>query len=816
MPLPESNSTLLLKSVIIYYITSLAFKGCQLQKKSITCSTTIHAEHIHVHGVVQGVGFRPTVWHLAKRFELTGNVSNDGDGIVIKVQGIDTAIDTFVQCLMDEKPALARIDSIERRTHTISASLDNDFEIISSTHSIANTGVTADAATCDKCIEDIFDPTNCRYGYPFTNCTHCGPRLSIIRGIPYDRAQTSMAKFTLCPSCEQEYNSADDRRFHAQPNACPDCGPECWLTDKNGNKLTTSSVIADAAAYLNEQSIVAIKGIGGFHLAVDACNEKAVQHLRNRKQRRSKPFALMAKNMAMIEHYCHVNEQERELLTSSAAPVVLLEKKQQISLANNIAPGHNTLGFMLPYSPLHHLLLNDIDHPIVLTSANAAHEPQCIDNNDALTRLVDIADYFLLHNRDIENRVDDSVMRLMAGQPQFLRRARGFAPHSIVLPEGFNSAPQLLAMGGELKNTFCLLKNGHAVLSQHIGDLENYPTYEDYRQNINLYETLFQHQADFLAVDAHPEYLSTKAGHDIAQERGVELQSIQHHHAHIASCLADNHYPLNGEAVLGIALDGLGYGDDNTLWGGEFLLADYEQSERLAHFKPIALLGGTIAMKQPWRNTYAHLQTCLGWDWVSQQYAELDLVKKLSQKPLTTFDAMLAKNMNCPLASSAGRLFDAVAAAVGICPEQLQYEGQAAIELEASITVQAWLDVQHSAYPFSLEDGVLDPSPMWKALLKDLSDGIGVATISARFHKGLSLAVQQLASQLANEKVIKAIALSGGVFQNKTLFEDVKKGLEQQQFTVLAHNQVPANDGGIALGQAVITATRIMRKQQCV
>ncbi|PHS25926.1 MAG: carbamoyltransferase HypF [Methylophaga sp.] len=787
-------------------------------KESITTVNTTHAEHIRVCGNIQGVGFRPTVWRLAQQFELTGCVSNDGNGVLIKVQGSQNDIDDFVQNLVDLKPTLARIDSIDRQSQAIADDLANHFEIVPSIQSTANTGVIADAATCAECISDIFDPNNRRYVYPFTNCTHCGPRLSIIRGIPYDRSQTSMAQFTLCADCEQEYNSPENRRFHAQANACPNCGPECWLADKSGNKLSTSSAIVDTAEYLKANSIVAIKGIGGFHLAVNACNEHAVQRLRDRKQRPCKPFALMAKDMAMIEHYCHVNEQERALLTSSAAPIVLLERKQHRLLANNIAPEQNTLGFMLPYSPLHHLLLSEFDHPIILTSANATHEPQCIENKDALARLASIADYFLLHNRDIENRVDDSVMRIMGGQPQFLRRARGHAPHSIVLPDGFDKAPHILALGGELKNTFCLLKNGYAVLSQHIGDLENYPTYKDYRHNINLYETLFQHQAAFLAVDAHPEYLSTKAGHEIAQQRGIELQSIQHHHAHIASCLADNHYPLGGEAVLGIALDGLGYGDDNTLWGGEFLLADYYQSERLAHFKPIALLGGTIAMKQPWRNTYAHLQTCLGWAWVNKHYADLELVQKLSKKPLATFDAMLVKNMNCPLTSSAGRLFDAVAAAVGICSEQIQYEGQAAIELEANITEKSWskVNIEQEAYPFSLEEGVLDPSPMWRVLLEDLSKAIDSATISARFHKGLSLTVQQLASQLAKENKVRTIVLSGGVFQNKTLFEDVKQGLEQKQFTVLVHNEVPANDGGIALGQAVIVATRIMRKEQCV
>jgi len=787
-----------------------------LQQKSITTADTLHAEHIHVHGIVQGVGFRPTVWRLAQKFELVGHVSNDGDGVMIMVQGEQDAVDAFVQSLVNEKPLLARIDSIKRKSQSASEKIVDSFEIIASTATRANTGVTADAATCADCISDIFDPNNRRYGYPFTNCTHCGPRLSIIHGIPYDRAQTSMAKFSMCPSCEQEYYSECDRRFHAQPNACPSCGPNCWLTDKNGKELTSEFVIKATADYLKAGKIVAIKGIGGFHLAIDASNEQAVLCLRDRKQRPRKPFALMAKNIDMIERYCQVSEREKELLMSSAAPIVLLAIKQHSPWLKNVAPGQNTLGFMLPYSPLHHLLVSELEQPLVLTSANSAHEPQCTDNDDALTSLAEIADYFLLHNRDIDNRVDDSVTRLMAEEPQFLRRARGYAPQSIVLPAGFENSPPILAMGGELKNTFCLLENGNAVLSQYMGDLENYSTYKDYQHSIELYQKLFQHQPTVLAVDAHPEYLSTKLGHDLAAERSIELQTIQHHHAHIAACLIDNNYALEAEPVLGIVLDGLGYGDDGTLWGGEFLLANYQQSRRLASLKPVALLGGTVAMIQPWRNTYAHLQACLGWDWVQEHYADLKLVHLLADKALATFDAMLAKKMNCPLASSAGRLFDAVAAAVGICSEQIQYEGQAAIELEACITQQAWDDAQHMPYPFLLREGELDPTFMWKALLKDLSLKLDITFISARFHKGLSLAVQELACQLATDNKLKTIALSGGVFQNKTLFEDVKHGLEQRSFTVLSHHHIPSNDGGLALGQAAIAATRIMRKEQCV
>ncbi len=771
-------------------------------------------EHIYVRGIVQGVGFRPTVWHLAQQLKLRGDVSNNGGGVLIRMQGKQAAIDTFVGELLNNKPALARIDSIDRQPQSSAELLADTFEIISSSHTEANTGVLADAALCQHCLDEIVNPDNRRYHYPFTNCTHCGPRLSIIQGVPYDRTQTTMAKFIQCEACEQEYSTPHDRRFHAQPNACPECGPQCWLTDKTGNKLSTETAVIAAAHFLNNQHIVAIKGIGGFHLAVDATDQKAVLQLRERKQRPRKPFAIMARDLAMIEQYCHINEQERVLLMSAAAPVVLLEKKQDATLAEAVAPGQNTLGFMLPYSPLHHLLLNAVSQPIILTSANIADEPQCIDNNDALSKLADIADYFLLHNRDIANRVDDSVVRVMADEPQVLRRGRGYAPHSLILAEGFKLSADVLAMGGELKNTFCMLKNGEAVLSQHMGDLENYATYTDYKHNIVLYKQLFQHHEKAIAVDLHPEYLSTKAGIERVGKDNTPLESIQHHHAHIASCLADNQYPFGTEAVLGIVLDGLGMGEKNELWGGEFLFADYENSKRLAHFRAIALIGGTIAMKQPWRNSYAHLHACLGWDWVNTHFAELDIVQFLNQKPLATFNAMLEKKLNCPLVSSAGRLFDAVAAAVGICIEHIQYEGQAAIELETCITQSAWQQAQQSAYPFLITDGVLDPAPMWRALLSDLANMVEPATISARFHKGLSLAIQQMATQLANSHSINTIALSGGVFQNKTLFEDVKQGLEQQ-FTVLTHKNVPANDGGLALGQAVIAATRIMRKQQC-
>jgi len=771
----------------------------------------ISTEKIVVQGIVQGVGFRPKVWHLAQELKLQGDVSNNGSGVVIHVKGFEHCINEFVQNIVNQKPPLARIDKIQRSKLVPTYPFSNSFVITPSTQSSSNTGIMADAATCKDCKNDIFEESNRRFHYPFTNCTHCGPRLSIIRNIPYDRAHTSMSSFPMCTFCNKEYELKSDRRFHAQPNACPECGPRCWLVDNLGKDVETKNAINKTAEYLLAGKIVAIKGIGGFHLAVLASSEIAVNTLRQRKKRPSKPFALMAKNIAMIEKYCVVSKQEKSLLESSGAPIVLLTKKEDSDLAKNIANNQTTLGFMLPNSPLHHLLFSYITEPIILTSANISHEPPCIENDDALLKLKNIADYFLLHDRVIENRVDDSIVRILNDSPQFMRRARGYAPQSFILPEGFNKSPQILALGGELKNTFCLIKNGQAVVSQHMGDLENYATYCDFLHNLTLYKNLFSHDPEHVVVDAHPEYISNKAGIEISTEQNINLHLIQHHHAHVASCLADNQYDLHNKPVLGIVLDGLGYGDDQTLWGGEFLIADYVESKRVAHLKPVALIGGSMAMKQPWRNLYAQLSSCLGWQWVKEHHQEAIVVQQLSEKPLNTLDAMLDKKINSPLASSAGRLFDAVAASVGLCFDNIEYEGQAAIELEGKITKTSWEKVQTHAYPFNISKGIVDPSPMWKALLIDLNRSVSIADISARFHKGLSLVIQKLAHKLTNEHNIETIVLSGGVFQNKTLFEDIHKGLSKTGLSVLSHKNIPANDGGISLGQAAVVAARLMK-----
>jgi hydrogenase maturation protein HypF len=760
-------------------------------------------EAIRVRGLVQGVGFRPHAFRLAADCGLCGEVWNDAEGVLVQIWGPEVARRRFRRRLRDEAPPLARIDTLE--TLPLSAPPPRGFRILASHAGAVRTGVVPDAATCPACLAEIRDPDDRRHRYPFTNCTHCGPRLSIVRRIPYDRAGTSMAEFTMCRACQAEYADPTDRRFHAQPNACACCGPKVWL---EGARAAGAEPIAAARALLAAGEIVAIKGVGGFHLAADATDAEAVQRLRARKRRYHKPFALMAGGLEVIQRYCAVNEDERALLESPAAPIVILAADGPERVAADVAPGQRTLGFMLPYTPLHHLLLEGLDRPIVLTSGNLSEEPQCTGNEAARAKLSGIADHLLMHDRAIVNRVDDSVIRVMDGAPRVLRRARGYAPAPLPLPEGFASAPALLAMGGELKSTFCVVQDGRATLSQHIGDLEDAATYADYRASLALYRSLLEHDPLIIAVDQHPDYLSTKLG----RELGHEVVAVQHHHAHIAACLAENGVSLAAGPVLGVALDGLGYGEDGTIWGGEFLLADYRGCTRLAHLRPVPMVGGVQAIREPWRNAYAQIRAALGWERFAREHADLELCADLRNRPLATLDAMLAKGLNCPLSSSCGRLFDAVAAALGICRAQACYEGQAAIELEASVDAAA-LDAAGDGYPFVIEraggQSVLDPGPMWPALLADLARGTPVPVIAARFHLGLTEAILELVCALSRGRV-DTVALSGGVFQNRLLFERVSGGLRERGFSVLSHRLVPANDGGLALGQAAIAAARAL------
>ena len=763
---------------------------------------------LRIRGQVQGVGFRPAVWHVANKLGLSGDVRNDGEGVLVRLYGTRSALQDFVPALQAASPPLARIDRIE--TSALPFAAREGFEIIASGGGPAITPVTPDAATCPHCLAEIRDPANRRYRYPFTNCTHCGPRLSIVHAIPYDRRHTSMAGFELCEHCAREYGSPADRRFHAQPNACPACGPAAWLQDQHGRHR--GDAIGEAARRLNRGQIIALKGIGGFHLLCDARHAEAVQRLRTRKQRPAKPFALMARDIEQLRDYALADAAETELLLSPAAPVVLLPARSDRSLPESIAPGQNKLGFMLPYSPLHHLLLDAVAGPLVATSGNIGGLPPCTDNEQALQQLARVADAFVLHDRNIVNRVDDSVARRVAGQTRLVRRARGYAPAPIALPAGFAAAPQLLALGSELKNTFCLLQEGQAILSQHMGDLENLQTYDDYLHNLTLYRQLYQHRPAALAIDLHPDYLSSKLGRQMAWEQNLPVLEIQHHHAHLASCLAENHWPLDAGPVMGIVLDGIGMGDDGTLWGGEILLAGYRGYRRLAHLTPLPLPGGMQAMRQPWRNLLVQLRHAFGDDWKA---AATPLSRLLNDHPVAAIESMLERDLNSPLASSSGRLFDAVAAALAICHDHISYEGQAAIELEALTDIAHCREQQAQAYRLAVhhveqDRRIIDPASLWPALLTDIDAGADPGTISARFHAGLAGSFAEAAIVLARCCEVQHVALSGGVLQNSLLSTLLQETLQQAGLKVFTHQTVPANDGGLALGQAAIAAAQIM------
>ncbi len=784
---------------------------------------------IRVRGRVQGVGFRPTVWRLAREQGLRGEVLNDADGVLVRIGGSTRAIADFIARMHREPPPLARIDQIE--THAFFGPLPNEFRIADSVDGPTHTEVAPDAAICATCAREVLDPFERRYRYPFTNCTHCGPRFSIVTGIPYDRAQTTMAAFPMCEACLGEYREPSNRRFHAEAIACHTCGPKAKLVRLDGRAVSFDqhSMLDDVDAVcglMQKGEIVAIKGIGSYQLACDATRDDVVARLRLLKRRDAKPFALMARDLDIIRRYCAVGDEDERLLASPEAPIVLLPANGPERLPEAIAPGLATLGFMLPTTPLHLLILRRMNRPVVMTSGNLSDEPQVISDGQARERLGNIASYALIHDREIANRIDDSVVRVMAGRPRLLRRARGYAPSPIKLPPGFETAPELLAFGGELKATFCLVKDGEAILSQHQGDLEDASTFDDYRKNLALYRQIFDHAPVALVADRHPEYLSTKLAHASAPAAELALIEVQHHHAHVASCLAENAYPLAAPPVLGILLDGLGLGDNDStrarVWGGEFLLADYRRYERLGTFKPVAMPGGAAAVREPWRNLYAQLMAEMGWAQFAMNFAELELHDYLAGKPRATLDAMIKNGVNAPLASSCGRLFDAVSAALGLCREHQAYEGEAAARLEAIVDEDTLAHEDEAlAYPLTIPNlfgsglPYIEPIAMWNAILGDLILKTPVPIVAARFHKGLAKAIVAMTRKLARRDDASGprfdtIALSGGCFQNRILFEDIVRRLEAEDFTVLSHALVPANDGGLALGQAAIGAAQLI------
>lgn len=771
---------------------------------------------IRARGIVQGVGFRPNIWRLAHQYQLSGKVWNDAQGVMIHAFGSETNLEAFIRAIPEQQPPLARLDNLEVSMLNESSPLDGEFQIVASLSGRAETPIAADAATCPDCLAEITDPNNRRYAYPFSNCTHCGPRLSIIRQVPYDRCHTSMDIFPMCPQCQQEYNDPANRRFHAQANCCPDCGPKLWLEDPQGNSLSLSDPIAKAAELIRQGYLIAIKGLGGFHLACNAADDRAVTTLRQRKHRYAKPFALMARDLEQIHRYAHPDSAETLALQDKTAAIVLLNADGR-SLASGIAPEDSKLGFMLPYTPLHSLLLQKLDEPIVLTSANISDEPQCTTNEEAREKLAGIADFWLLHDRDIVNRLDDSVVRRLDNHMRVLRRARGYSPEALRLPQGFEAADAVLAMGAELKNSFCLLKKGQAIVAQHIGDLESAAVQLDYRKAIDLYRQLYDFQAQTLAIDSHPGYLSSQYAHHLADET-TSLISVQHHHAHLAACLAEHGVGLNAPPVLAAIFDGLGYGDDSQLWGGEFFLGDYRDCSRLGHFQSIALPGGHQAMREPWRNTYAQLRHYFDWPTLQRQFANLPLIQGLATKPLSTLDTMLDKGLNSPLSSSCGRWFDAFAAALDLHRDQIDYEGQAAIAME---TLAAPLFASERAYPnaWTLSSEacqVIRWQGLWQAVLEDLNNNINKARIAARIHHSLIDASTQLLMQLSHQSGIDVVVLSGGVFQNKLLLEGLSKQLRAQGKSVLSPQAYPSNDGGLALGQATIAAAQTIATERSI
>ena len=765
----------------------------------------ISRKEIHIGGIVQGVGFRPFVYKLAQELGLHGYVFNSSGGVTVEVEGPDSQLECFIRRLRDETPPLAQIEDV--RVQTLAPAGYLSFVIRESVDEPGRLApVSPDVSTCDECLRDFRDAGNRRHGYPFTNCTNCGPRYTITRKIPYDRPLTTMACFAMCEQCLSEYEDPANRRFHAQPNACPECGPALRLVSRDELDMPLKfdggiSEIRALRRMLQQGRIVAIKGLGGFHLACDAASEDAVRALRERKKRSDKPFALMVPDAAAAERLCVVSEAARAALESSRRPIVILPRRPDApALAETLAPGNNTLGIMLPYTPLHYLLFSDsLDQPpafsaLVMTSGNISEEPIVTGNREAARRLHGIADAFLFHNRDIHARVDDSVVRVFEGEERVLRRSRGYAPFPVAL--NF-PVPEILACGAELKNAFCLTKEHHAFLSQHIGDLENYETLVFFQETLKRMQELFRIAPKAVAYDLHPMYLSTKLALEM---QGVEKIGVQHHHAHIASCMAEN--GIAGK-VIGVAFDGTGFGTDGKIWGGEFLVADFAGFERRAHFRYIPLAGGDAAVREPWRLGLSYLMDTFG---VRAESLDLPVWKHVPAKKVATVRAMIERGINTVETSACGRLFDAVASISGLRHE-VNFEAQAAIELEMSAAPGV-----EEQYPFEISDGEawqIDTRPAIESIVRDVLAARPVGFIAAVFHNTVAAIVVEVCRRLRSEEGLDRVCLSGGTFQNLYLLERSVAGLRSSGFEVFLHARVPPNDGGISLGQALIANAKL-------
>ena len=760
-----------------------------------------------VCGVVQGVGFRPFVYRLAFEEGLAGFIGNDTDGVTIEVEGPEERVEAFLDRLRAEAPPLARIDSIVARD--VTAIGEVGFRIVASeVLGPVSTGIPADAATCRDCLRELLDPEDRRYGYPFLNCTNCGPRFTITRRIPYDRPQTSMARFKMCAACQAEYDDPLSRRFHAQPNACWDCGPRVWLVGADGSALSADNPVAATIDRLVAGQIMAIKGVGGFHLSVDATNQAAVMRLRERKHRYGKPLAVMVRDMEAAREVCALTAAEEALLQTAARPIVLARKRDGGGIAEGVAPGIPWLGVFLPYAPLQHLLFADGRlRALVMTSANLSEEPIAIDNDEALARLGAIADAFLMHDREILQRCDDSVAAVVDGRPQLIRRARGFVPLGVELPL---DAPPLLAVGGHLKNVFALARGRRVYQSQHLGDLENLTGLEFFNESLDHLMRTFEIEPETVVHDLHPGYLSTEWAKEWARERGLPLIGVQHHHAHVAGCMAEHGL----REAIGLTLDGTGYGTDGRIWGGEVLIARLDGFERFAHLEYVAMPGGDAAVREPWRMAFAALRAA-DFDVESEQIVKL-LGAQASE--VRVLRRMVERGINSPMTSSLGRLFDAVAAVV-LNRRVVDYEAQAAIELEGIAVDEPdrfeqgdYVPELHEAEEGSGSAAVIRTGKMWKAVLEDLWRGVPASRISARFHAGIAEGFINVAGNARIESGINQVAMSGGCMHNRRLARLLRVGLEAQGFQVFQHAQVSPGDGGLSYGQVAVAAAMLAKR----
>jgi hydrogenase maturation protein HypF len=787
-------------------------------------TSELSARRIHIMGVVQGVGFRPFVYNLATELALSGWVLNSSSGVEIEAVGPSAALEAFAHRLRSEAPPLARIEDMAIAEIAIPAVDLPNADGFAIRHSEARPGefqpISPDICICEDCLGELFDPDDRRYRYPFINCTNCGPRFTIIKDTPYDRPETTMAPFTLCPDCQREYDDPTNRRFHAQPNACPVCGPAVGLVAGTAADALaqTGEAVTATRELLKSGAIVAVKGLGGFHLACDATNDQAVERLRERKGRVDKPFALMAFDLERVEQFCTVNGRERALLTSRERPIVLLRERPNSPMSSLVAPGNRYLGVMLPYTPLHYLLLeptDDFPTALVMTSGNYSEEPIAMNNEEALERLGTLADAFLLHDRLIHARCDDSVTRVFLGEELPIRRSRGYAPYPVHLPplpggpEG-SERPQVLAVGGELKNTFCLTRDRYAFLSQHIGDMENYETLRFFEEMVEQLAHTFRVEPEIVVHDMHPGYLTTRWAKRVTQSDrpllgGARLVAVQHHHAQVASCMAE--HGLTGERpIIGVAFDGTGYGTDGAIWGGEFLVMDYASFRRAAHLKYVPLPGGDAAIRRPYRIALAHLWAAgVPWD------EDLPPVAAAPPAERRILAQQLERGVNTVPTSSSGRLFDAVSALAGV-RQEINYEAQAAIELENLVNAD-----ETEAYAFDLARSTagdtqpplqIDLGPAIRDVVGDVRGGVPPAVIAAKLHNGLALMIRDVCVRLREDSNLSEVALSGGVFQNVTLLGSVVPLLREAGFTVYTHRLVPPNDGGLSLGQAVVAGLK--------